>query len=276
MKKVFILSILVLFVGSLLALESGPSEVVGFFKVSCTDGSYTPYSLPLTFYDATHTVTTALNDIVGGQLTGGTNPSNSDVILDKNSGQSAWYRSSTSVWVGALATTGFTKTHAYYVSILSGNGDQDVYLAGTVEKEILDFGSMQVGFYNPIGFKEAGDKAVTDLGLIAAGFTGGTNPSNSDILLNANTGQTAWYRSATSAWVGALATSGITAGHAYYVYVHPTHTAFNWIYNPGTDGSDAISKISTPPVPPVSKKAVNPVVKKEIETNKKVKYKKGD
>jgi hypothetical protein len=60
MKKILILSVLVLFLGSLFALESDPSETVGFVKYGCVtnaNGDYNIMALPM---DAGYTLASEL------------------------------------------------------------------------------------------------------------------------------------------------------------------------------------------------------------------------
>jgi hypothetical protein len=223
MKRWLVFSMMLVLIGSMFALESDPSEVVGYVKIDSPVG-YTIFSNPFTYYDATHTPTLDLDDVIGTQLTGGT-PANADRIYDANLGSYA-FLSAAGVWTGSLVN--FTLTHANYAKIY--NTANSFYLAGTVEDEIMNFGTMAVG-YNVVGLKVAGAVPMSDLDLISSGFTGGT-PATSDRIYDANTGQYAFYNSGTSTWAGTLTQT--TIGHSYYILVK--NTAFSWTYDP--TGSD--------------------------------------
>ena len=220
MKRLLILSMMLVLIGSMYALESGPSEVVGYMKVDTPVG-YSIFSNPFTYYDATHTATLDLDDVIGGQLSGGT-PANADRIIDANTGQYAFYNAGTSLWAGTLVNFDFT--NAYYVKIY--DTVNSFYVAGTVDPEVMDFGTLAVG-YNVIGLKEAGSVILNDLDLVSSGFTGG-NPATSDRIIDANTGQYAFYNSGTSTWAGTLTQT--TIGHSYYILIK--NAPFNWIYDP--------------------------------------------
>ena len=228
MKKLFIFAMMLVLIGSMVALESEPSEVVGYVKIEAPVG-YSIFSNPFTYYDATHIATLDLDDVIGGQLSGGT-PANADRIIDANTGQYAFYNAGTSLWAGTLVN--FDLTNAYYVKVF--NTTNSFYLTGSVERETMDFGTLAVG-YNVIGLKEAGSVALNDLDLISSGFTGG-NPATSDRIIDANTGQYAFYNSGTSMWAGTLTQT--TIGHSYYILVK--NTPFNWTYDPLS--SDSILK----------------------------------
>ena len=222
MKKLVLLITILALVTAAFAAESDPSETVGFFKIDA-DVGYTPFGLPFTFYDASHTPTMTLDDIIGDQFTGGAFIFLSDQIVDINTGSYGWYNGSN--WQNMPS---FTANHAFYAYVLSGHSNVDMYLAGQVDQSSINFGTMAVG-YNPVGIREAGEVNVSDLDLVSSGFTGGNFIFQSDQIIDMNTGNYAWYNIGTSTWNGM---STITPGHAYYVYVLSGHSSFDWTYNP--------------------------------------------
>ena len=225
-KRIIALIVIMAFATYAFATESDPSETVGFVKLPSAAGTYTPFGLPFTFYDATHTQTMTLDDIIGAQFTGAGAPFLSDQIIDINTGSYGWYNTGTSTWAGM---TSFTANHANYAYVRSGHPAVDMYLAGQVDQSVINFGTMTAGTYNPVGIREAGEVNVSTLDLVSSGFTGATAPFLSDQLIDMNTGSYAWYNTGTSTWQGM---STITPGHAYYVYVRAGHTSFDWTYNP--------------------------------------------
>ena len=116
MKKVFVLSILVLFVGSLFALESDPSAVVGFVKYSCittTGTNLNKVALPM---DAGYAMASDL---------GNANPG-IDAVYTWNATTQAWDAATDLgfMWLGDFALNdGF----AYLVNTTAVI---DVYIAG--------------------------------------------------------------------------------------------------------------------------------------------------
>ena len=226
MKKLIAIIAILALATSAFATESDPSETVGFVKLQCNAGDYTPFALPFTFYVAHPTPTMALDDIIGAQFTGGVAPFLSDQIKDINTGASGWYNTGTGSWTLA----NFTANHGNYANVLSTHPAVDMYLAGQVDQSVIVFGTMAAGNYNAVGIREAGEVSVADLDLVSSGFTGGAAPFQSDQIKDMNTGNSAWYNTGTSTWVGGL--TNIIPGHVYYIYVLSGHTPFDWTYNP--------------------------------------------
>ena len=224
MKKLIAIIAILALATTAFATESDPSETVGFVKIDA-DVGYTPFGLPFTFYDATHTPTMALDDIVGAQFTGGVAPFMSDQIIDINTGASGWYNTGTGTWT----LVNFTANHGNYANVLSTHPNVDMYLAGQVDQSTIIFGTMAVG-YNVVGIREAGEVILSDLDLVSSGFTGGAASFMSDQIIDMNTGSSAWYSTGTSTWVGGL--TNVIPGHVYYINVLSTHTPFDWTYNP--------------------------------------------
>ena len=225
MKKLLVFTALVLFLSSLIALESDPSEVVGFVKTTATAGSYSYFSLPFTFYVG-GTETMALDDIIGTQLTGG-NIVTGDRIIEVGTGTYAYLNSSTNTWSGAL--TNFTDNYPYQYKVHTSHSTKDVYLAGNVEQEVQVMPySCAIG-YTMYGIREAGSVDVSALDLVDSGFTGG-NVLTSDRFIDATSGSYAYYNTSTSAWAGGL--TNIEPANVYKVKVQSSHTAFTWTYDP--------------------------------------------
>ena len=204
--------------------ESDPSETVGFIKIETEEG-FTPFSLPFTFYDETHTETMLLDDIIKDQLTGGISPDISDQVININNGLSGWYNSV----VGSWSMNSFTYNHGYYVRTSEGHSALDFYLCGTVETEAINLGIMNIG-WNVVGIKEAGNIPIDSLDLIESGFTGGITGGQSDLIADMNTGCFSWYNTYLGQWIGSL--TEISPGHVYLIFVQPGHNSFEWIYNP--------------------------------------------
>ena len=176
--------------------ESDPSETVGFYHFDCPVG-YTFFSHPFTYYDSTHTPTLDANDIIGDKLSSGT-PATADRIIDAKTGEWIFYLPP---WIPPIT---FDMNHAYCVKIYSI--PNDLYLCGSVEQDVIDYGTMNLG-YNVIGLKEAGAVPLDDLDLLSSGFTGGVNPVFSDQIQEVGGGGVAWYNSNTSSWINVNSSS---------------------------------------------------------------------
>lgn len=210
------------------ALESEPSETVGYVRVDANIG-YTYFSLPFEFYDdsTTPVETLDLDYIVGDQLTGG-NFLTGDRVIEIGSGLYAYLNDGTGLWTGGL--TDFTDNKAYQFKIHSSHDSSDVYLAGKVVQETQTVGTCGVG-YTFLSIREAGEVSVSELDLLTSGFTGG-NFLNSDRLIEVDTGSYAYYNTGTSSWAGSL--TNIYPGKVYQIKVQSGHAGFDWIYDPLT------------------------------------------
>ncbi|MDD3051499.1 MAG: hypothetical protein PHR06_10180 [Candidatus Cloacimonetes bacterium] len=214
MKKSYFLIIL-LFAGLLLAVESEPSEIVGYVKISAGVG-YTAFAVPFTVYDS-GVETLAISDIIGDQLTGGL-AYQSDRILDITNGTVAWLNN-TGVWQGF---TEFTQGHAYYIH--NRHTAKDIFLSGSVIENSHNYGIISIG-YTAFSINSVYAHSLDDIDLISSGLTGGL-AYQSDRILDITNGTVAWLNSS-GVWQGF---STLTIGHAYYI--HNRHSEFTWIYNP--------------------------------------------
>lgn len=249
MKKVLILSILVLFLGSLFALESAPSDVVGFVKINLASNSWTAASLPFVFEDPDANGLD-LSDVFGTQLDGNT-PTDGDKVLSINTGQSAIYASAMGGWFPAEIA--MDSKHGYWINRNTANATKDIYFCGKVTQEAIDYGTIAVG-WTPVGIKEAGVVSIDDLDLVASGFSG-TTPTDGDKILSINTGQSAIYATAMGGWFPAA--FNIAPTHVYWINVNAAHTGFNWIYDP-TSRTDGDSFFTPATYKPAVEKNITP------------------
>ena len=201
-----------------IAIESGPSNTVGFIGWDCSAAQWTPFSFPFTYYNTGHILTYDVNDIMHGDFTAG------DEIYDQNTMTYITYDGSD--WSGAWDE--IVPGHAYWAKI-NGSADVTAITAGEVDVTAQDLGTMEVG-WNIIGLREPGVVSLDESGLIQSGFTGGVNPAESDRIYDQNTLSYAWYNTATSNWVGLE--DGLQPTHALWIWVHPDHSSFQWIYGP--------------------------------------------
>ena len=265
MKKVLIFSILVLFLGSLFALESDPSAVVGFVKINAPANVYTTLGLPLEVDG--QMVSTVFADGAGvPYITGGVNPVFSDQIQEVG-GAAAWYNSGTSTWIGDFAVD---VTKAYYAVIRAANPAADIYICGLVDNTtVVNYAPVLPNVYTTVGFREAGSAVmVGNIGLVAAGFQGGVNPVFSDQIQEVG-GASAWYNTGTSTWVGNFP---LTPGKAYYLVIRSGHTGLVSYSYPASGADNLPTFFPTirekRPTVPTSKKNTNLNTKQTIREKK--------
>ena len=113
MKKILVLGILVLFLGSLIAAESGPSDTVGFIKYGMVVGS-TFIANPM---DAGYTTSALMGDAI----------TSADQMSYWDASSQGWVSSIKNLfgnWVGAFAVTGGMPVMARTTAI------SDFYVAG--------------------------------------------------------------------------------------------------------------------------------------------------
>lgn len=221
-----------------MAVESGPSNTVGFISWSCPAGEWTPFAFPFTYYNEGHVLTHDVNDILLGNFTPG-DPTTADIIYDQNTMTSIYF--TVDGWTGEW--TEIVPGHAYWAKI--NNTEVMAVTAGEVDLTEVNLGTMEIG-WNPVGLREPGAVVLENSGLIESGFTGGANPAESDRVYDQNALSYAWYNTETSSWVGL--SDGLQPTHALWIWVHPNHAGFQWIYMPA-GGSDNLVQ----PVPEVKK-----------------------
>ena len=233
MSKKLILFTLVLCVAALplMAAESGPSNTVGFHTWDCGLG-YTAFAFPFTYYTTDHTVTYNLNNIIGpNQFTGGSFSLQADQIIEINTGLFAWKRISDNTWQGSL--TAITPGEAYYALIRSNHPAQTAVTAGEVDMTPMPEVTFSLG-YNAFGWREPGTVARENLGIIEAGFTGGSFSLLSDQVIDIESGLFFWANTA-GVLQGTL--TSIEPTHGYYVKIHQSHQPFDYTYTtPGGGG----------------------------------------
>lgn len=205
MKK-FILPLLVLlFVGSLFAVESLPSEVVGYFKKTVAEGTVQAISLPFAYSDL------AIAAVIGDQF------ADSDALQEINLGTSTVYYDGFG-WFGELEVMDYG--FAYYVSRAQGNPTADYYIMGKVSPQ-------------PFTMTISGNEAVTAFGLNEAisvpvdDLLFGGNPSDGDQIQEIDTGASSVYYDGFG-WFGEL--TEIVPTFGYYYVSAPGTAGFDWSY----------------------------------------------
>lgn len=279
MKKVmFVLVALLLVSTYCFALESGPSNKVGYVKVNCLVGS-TPFGLPFKFWvvpagnvPTYGTESFKPSSIVGTQTNCGTISGADRISAQGGSGQYGYRNSAASCgWAGTLETgSGMTPARAfYYVNKTAATrtlvlaGEADTTAVGIPSVTILAPSVAGASASTPYSWRDPRDVARNKLNLLAATFTGGAIGTSDRVAEQGGSGTYFYYRTSDNTWQGTL--PAVVAGKAYYVVNKHVGHPFAYQYaasgvpvtmpEPGLIGGDAtISKVAAPP-------AVTPQVK---------------
>ncbi len=227
------------------AIDSGPSNTVGFWKMELQPG-FTQFSFPLLPNDK------SLDNVLGDQLTGATTAQESDQIFrwDATAGQFeiAWFNSSSSSWTGDFDEV--TETESYWIYVQPNHPPQMLVTDGNVAEEpAYNMGTIGVG-YNAIGSVWAIPAPIDQAGLDE--FTGGMYLFLSDIIMSydANTGAYTYaWQDETAEWQGTLSEFEPLKG--YWIYIPPEHTGFEWpLYpQPTATGLESRSPVQIYPYP---------------------------
>ena len=258
LKKVAFVLALMVFVSFALALESGPSNTVGFVKIACPKSvsattTKTAFGLPFTFWSVVSGVpqygTASLkpSSVVGAQLTGGTSSTGDQVI--RQGGSYAYRTTTAALWAGGLESTPGMAAGRFFWAWNRHTVDQTMVLAGQVDTSTFGPITITAMIKNPLSFRDARLVNRANLNLRTSGFTGGTS-STSDQLIQ-HGGSYCYYNTGTSLWVGGLVT--VTPGKAYWLW-NKHGTTWNYNYGPGAvsrppdrPGDDnSIDRISRP------------------------------
>lgn len=245
MKKVMFVVVSLLLVSYCFALESAPSNKVGYYKFQATAGaanqfSYTYFGLPFKFWDVptgTNIPTYGVesrkpSDILGNQAFCG-NATTADRVskLAGNFG----YRSSTSScnWTNSLETlpADMEPGRAYYYRTFN-QPTKDIVLAGEADTTAAGIptvsivaGTIAAPAYVGYSWRDPRDLARATVNLLAQGFACNASASSSDRV--AGIGSGGFFTHNCTNFVGTLAT--LTAGKAYYI-INKHGAAYNYTY----------------------------------------------
>jgi len=227
------------------AIESGPSNTVGFWKVDVHPG-YTQISFPLLPADK------SVDNVLADQLTGGSTPAESDQVLRWAAAagqfQMCWYDASTQTWQGDFNQ--FSEAESYWTYVQPDHPETQTIITfgNVVQAPFYNMGMMTSG-YNAVGSVWAIPAAISLAGL--NGFAGGLYLFQSDLIMSydASTGSYSYaWQDGGGNWLGDLTQFEPLMG--YWIYIAPGHTGFDWstFPQPGMSGTDYVTKPFTKPV----------------------------
>lgn len=259
LKKVAFVLALTVLVSFALALESGPSNTVGFNKVTFAGNGYTPFGLAFTYWDVVGGVpsygvqSTKPSDIIGAQTTPGP-PWIATEIICKNTGQSGYFDGTN--WQGPLETSSSMIEGYCFLGWVKNPSSEDVVFAGEVDTSTYAVGiPIPAGdSYTWVSFRDARMQPLGAINLETSGFLGGGAPWFSDELLEKSTGMAAWLHDV-NGWQGTIANNEVTPGYAYMIHAISGHGGYTYNYGSGTvappperpgDDDSKINRITRP------------------------------
>ncbi len=214
MKKLILPLLLLVAFGMLAAVESDPSEVVGYFKKTVSDGAFQAIGLPFAYSSLT------VNDVIGNQFTDG------DAIQDINSGFSTFFYTGFG-WDGDLAA--FEYGGGYYVNRGIGNGSTDYYILGKVDPQASTVTVYGNGAFTALSLNEATAVAINSDPIGPTTSLFGANASPDDVVQEIDSGfSTIFYDG--YGWDGDL--QAIAPTFAYYYNTAVGAPTFVWNYTP--------------------------------------------
>jgi len=207
MKKYLFLTLLILSIGFLIAVESAPSQTVGYFKRTLATGGWDAISVPFGYANL------STDNILGTQF------GDSDQLIDMTTGDNALYIDGVG-WIGSIME--LTYGHAYWVYRETTNPDLDYYLMGTVDPQssVIQVKGNDEGGWSGFGLNEAVPININSLPI--------TGVVDSDMIIDVTTGDNVLYIDGVG-WIGSV--EDLTPSHAYW-YNSMAATGFEWTYTP--------------------------------------------
>jgi hypothetical protein len=252
MKKVMFVLVSLLIVSTVcFALESGPSNKVGYVKITCTGGAgttFTSMGLPFVFWTVpTGGIPTYGTESRKPSSILGTQPACStatlaDRVIRQDNAQFAYRTGSACSWTGSLETAGPANMEPgrFYYFRMVNRATRDLVLAG--EADITANGIPGVVIVAPVppqtvanipySWRDPRELPRDQLNLRQDGFRGGT-ATGSDRVLEPSTGKSFWFRTSDNTWQGTppSALMTITPGRAYWIQnKHGSDPAWTYTY----------------------------------------------
>lgn len=260
--KVLAICALLLLAGTTMALESGPSNPVGFFTITVTHptgaSGYNLVSFPVL------PASTTLTNVIGSQLPGGTSALNSTTIYNwVNNGSGAgsyvtnFYRT-TGGWSTTSSLQNIDARKGYFIKLLAAAPTSvNVVVAGNVNVgPVVDMGTVYTGL-NMIGSVYAADVPLANSNLYTVAQPDPNarmwrgSALTADILLRMTNGayQTAFVNSS-GVWVAGSTSytfNSLEPGRGYFLkrLTAGGRTSFAWPNYPVPAGSSSDSWTTT-------------------------------
>lgn len=240
MKKVMFVVLSLLVASACFALESGPSNKVGYTKITCAVG-YTPFGIAFKCWDVPvggiptyGTPTFKPSSIIGDQsacgLIGG-----ADRII-RQGGAFAYRNSNAScTWANTLETSAQMRPSAAYWYQNKTAAARDIVIAGEADVTSAPDSAIVGGnTYKPYAWRDPRVRARENLGLLADGFVGGLIGSSDRVIEQG--GGFFYYNTNTNLWANTLLS--VTPGKAYWIQ---SKHAGSWTYTYDPTASAGLS-----------------------------------
>jgi len=225
MKKILLPLLLILAVGMLAAVESEPSEVVGYFKINIPVGVWTPVSIPFQIIDGT-----VLN-IFGGNWACNDDYSIADEIIDAYNGNVTYYYTGYD-WDNTDPS--FTQPgHVYWIHRTQPQSDTNMFLLGKVSPQIftLTMAGQDLGGWSPFAINDAA--AVDPSSLNFTVTEPDWNTGAIDKIICTNDGRIAEYWGAEyGGWNSLDGLPFLIEPAKAYNFYSNQNSSWNWTYNP--------------------------------------------
>jgi len=206
MKKYLFILLLIVSAGILLAVESAPSETVGYYKKTVGAGNWDVFSLPFGYASMNP------NDILGYQF------DENDVILDVTSGDIwTYYGAEFGWWPSGVEN--LTYGHAYWLN-RAGSTPLDYYIMGTVNPQVVNY-TVPANGWACFSMNECRDIDPNSLPM--------TGLQENDLIMDIITGDLWTYYGSEFGWWPSGDTM-LHPTHGYYIYT--SGSGFNWTYTP--------------------------------------------
>jgi len=208
MKKLILPLLLLVAIGMLAAVESDPSNIVGYFKKTINTNSWQAVALPFAYPDL------GIIPVMGQQFDGG------DIMIDLNSGSSADYFDDYGFY-GGLENLEYGV--GYRIFRDSANPQTDYYFLGEVDPQDHSLVIQGNGAWTAFGLNEA-----TNINFDGADDLFGTNETDESLVIELDTGYASDYFTGYG-WYGGIANIQPTFGYRYKSVAGDAN--FTWNYS---------------------------------------------
>lgn len=209
MKKLILPLLLLLAISMLVAVESDPSAVVGYFKKTVADGAYQAIALPFAYGSLT------VDAVMGAQYL------DNDAVQNINSGVATTFILDYG-FDGEL--TDMTYGDGYFLNRAAGNGAGTYYLLGKVDPQAFTVTIWGNGAFTAFGLSESAPIAI-----LAEDHPFGIHPTDGDVVQEIDTGFSSTFIDGYG-WDGELVE--ISPTFAYYYNSASGTSNFSWTYTP--------------------------------------------
>jgi hypothetical protein len=228
MKKVMFVVLCLLIASACFALESGPSNKVGYTKITAGANGFTPFGIAFkTWQVPTGGIPTygtpgnKPSDIIGDQAFCGT-AANADRVISQGTGSAfAWRLTPSCVWQNTLETaSGMTAAKAYWYRNFQVTA-RDIVIAGEADVTTLPpvvtigAGTQAVPAYVPYFWRDPRSRSRDNLQLVVQGMHCGTAGTGDRVVDQTSGGGFAIRLCLSPFWFGTMLT--VEPGRAYWI-----------------------------------------------------------